>query len=1216
MIERGKKIYLCRPDRSIITQLNGVRTEGVVYTHQIKMQDVLTFEVDEYIDVDGRKVKSNGYDLLDVFMTLYLEDVGYFIMQHPVTQNDGISEYKSITAQSIDIEWVKRKWIGLRVNTGTDDSLEQLADDNLNELGFAKEFVTFYNPNNPQLSLIHQVLTKMPEWSVLNADIDSSLWAKKMRIDLQSTNLFNLMTQIVAPKVGCLILFDIQNLRIKAIAKENLDGSQYDTNIYISHRNLANEINMGITEDSVFTKLNCQGNDSLDFKDVNYNDASIVNYSYFMHEPYMSSALADKITAWQAWRDEHRDEFTQLSKDRASVNEDIYTVQYKLPIDATDWSQWDAMELDLLHENLDYYNALITSLQVSVDPDPQYDAEEKYIPWKKQDGTIDHDRYLSELYDLANGYGGYYTYYEVITYVIPNIETAIENAGDPEPQDYNKAYETDWKLYGIEELKGKQKRYEAILDSLSDYSKPWSELTTEEKAKYANDENMYNSNGRTKYVEVSGYLGDENTQGTLLYTLKALNTQLAQLKTRLSNIDEQRASLVETAKMSNEQWGLTTEELRIVATLTVDSDYVNNNILTTAVDTTITKIDREMELYEDSVNKLIELSQPQYSFTVGLDNLLGIDTFKRWKEDFKLLNFFRLGLKDDSSVKLRMVRYSYNPCEITEDLDIEFSSMITSKSGKSDLTDIIQNSAGVSSTGTISVGTGGADSQLQYMTSLLDVLTKSQIFKNSVTNIAGDVIEGTQLTVDSGYVSNLVSQFISAADINVGQITGTTAEFETLFSTYITGDYIVAETLKATSANFQRLTSEIIEVGKTKITNDVISAATIQGSQITGEIGQFATVNVSKLTGDFATFGTTISQYIQADQISGDFAEFGRIISPYIDAGTVTADAVIAALVEADAATVGDLSAKNAFIDYLNANLVLAKGITTDNLTANLATINVANVGQTFTSSLTTLASQAATSTITKAYIQSAVIGEISVADLATHTATAQQIVLISSDGTHPAIAFNNATQQFYDSNGRVRVQIGQDGNGDFNFVVVGADGSTALFDSTGIKQAGIPNSTIINNMIADNTIAEGKLAFSVMKQGDTIQLSQVYDGQSQFGAEYTTFKTGTEGRLSDIESQKMYRVEVTSDSGTVFISGSVGCILSARVYSWDEDITNTLSASSFAWRRKSMDTAGDNDWDDAHTGMKTVTITSADLDDQAMFSCEVTLADGTSASS
>ena len=43
--------------------------------------------------------------------------------------------------------------------------------------------------------------------------------------------------------------------------------------------------------------------------------------------------------------------------------------------------------------------------------------------------------------------------------------------------------------------------------------------------------------------------------------------------------------------------------------------------------------------------------------------------------------------------------------------------------------------------------------------------------------------------------------------------------------------------------------------------------------------------------------------------------------------------------------------------------------------------------------------------------------------------ALANQIVLISKDNK-PTIAFQESTQQFYDSKGNVRVQIGMDGKG------------------------------------------------------------------------------------------------------------------------------------------------------------------------------------------
>ena len=97
-----------------------------------------------------------------------------------------------------------------------------------------------------------------------------------------------------------------------------------------------------------------------------------------------------------------------------------------------------------------------------MDEDPKYDNDGNYIQRTDIDGNIDHEYYLEKLYEQANGYGGYYTYFEILNYIIPNIEIAIQNLGivDDKKKDYVKDYETNWELYGLEELKGIKSSYE------------------------------------------------------------------------------------------------------------------------------------------------------------------------------------------------------------------------------------------------------------------------------------------------------------------------------------------------------------------------------------------------------------------------------------------------------------------------------------------------------------------------------------------------------------------------------------------------------------------------------------------------------------------------------------------------------------------------------------------------------------------------------------
>ena len=1026
MIPRGKKIYLCRPDLSIITELNGVHTDEVEYNAHVKDFDELHITVDRYINVNGELVESNGYELLDVYLNLYLEDIGNFQMQTPLTTNDGFKETKTITAYSLDKEWEQHDWVGFKVNTGEPDSLEQLAEDNVDELGFAKEFVQFYRPDKKDLSLVHLLLTKMPSWSVRDEDIDPILWSKVSRFESDNSSIYAIATSIIAPKVECIWLFDTINRRVKAISKERLNDYTYDTNIFIGFRNLANMVDIDVDEDSVFTRFNARGDNDLKVLDVNFGDMRVMDYSYFMHEPYMSATLASKMQTWLDWRDNNREAYIALAKRTAELNNDIYEVKYRVPNDGVDWSQWDNMTEELLNQNLRYYNAELTFLQVSVDPNPQYDSEDNYIPWKNQSGQVDHDRYLQELYNLGNGYGGYYTYYEILHYIIPNIEIAIENLDVPESQkrDYIKEYETNWDLYGIEELQGKRDDYNNRLDTLSNYSKPWSQLTEEEKAAHMNSEAQYNADGRTLYLEYSGYLGDETTEGTLLYKLAQLKTELATYENQLETINTQTANMANHASYDYSGWNFTDAEKKIIDTLGHETDYTNNNILTTSVDTTITTIEMERELYDDAVSKLSEVSQPQYRFSVDLDNLLNIPEFEGWKERFQLLNFFRLGIRDDYSVKLRMIGYSYNPCEITDELNIEFSSMITSRSGRSDLTDLLNSEGNRASKNSISIGNGNASTDKEYLTDLLQLLTKSTVFKNSVSQIAGNIVVSSG--VDGGVIGAYVADYLKVAKIDVTNITGEEADFEALFAKYIDADEIVAD-----SGTFTNLRS------------DFLKAKT-------------------------AVFGQTASE------------------DTYII----------------------NLTAANATMDTNFAKSIIASKIT--------------------------------------------------VGDLATHNATADQIVLISENGD-PAIAFKNATQQFYDANGNVRVQIGQDGNGNFNFIVVGADGSTALFDSNGITQNGVPSGTIINRMIADSTvdqqgnrtgITKSKLAFDILEPNayGGIDITQVYDGGNNwFGTEYTSFKTGTNSAISALQqtvadlSDDVAAVELTGSQ--VFVQDSSGSL-------------------------------------------------------------------------
>ena len=151
------------------------------------------------------------------------------------------------------------------------------------------------------------------------------------------------------------------------------------------------------------------------------------------------------------------------------------------------------------------------------------------------------------------------------------------------------------------------------------------------------------------------------------------------------------------------------------------------------------------------------------------------------------------------------------------------------------------------------------------------------------------------------------------------------------------------------------------------------------------------------------------------------------------------------------------------------------------------------------------------------------------------------------------------------------------------------------------------------DGQIVADFITSGSLVANIIKAG----VIQSQDGSSWWDLEsgevmlraYATSKEVTEvsDRITTIEEQKMLRLVIISSNGNIFKNGNVKTLLSAKVYSWDEDITDTLDANQFIWTRVSEDTEADKVWNEQHFGgAKSVVITGADVKVRATFYCDL----------
>ena len=257
---------------------------------------------------------------------------------------------------------------------------------------------------------------------------------------------------------------------------------------------------------------------------------------------------------------------------------------------------------------------------------------------------------------------------------------------------------------------------------------------------------------------------------------------------------------------------------------------------------------------------------------------------------------------------------------------------------------------------------------------------------------------------------------------------------------------------------------------------------------------------------------------------------------------TQTLEAKTAKIEEAiiDVAYIKDLNAINASIQNLIAEdarinqAIINKAEITD-LTATNIKFDVGTGG---TLDLQTLLSKFVTGengqflnittdnvTISNAVIKDIIAKNISVEDLKAGRLSTNKINISSDDG---GITIVGPTMQFKDKSNKVRIQMGQDTQGNFNFILRGEDGTTTLIDHTGIKEKAIVDDLIKSNMVAADTIGEKQINYSSLITGlnkdnntSLIQASKVaidLTGQSLEVA-FNNLKSNVDGINSTVES-------------------------------------------------------------------------------------------------
>lgn len=1105
-------IYLAKPGKRLYCALGGIDTSTVSLSLKTNNTAELTFTVDKYIN----NIVTDGYEELDELMELYCDGIWFKIVDPPTINNDGLRETKEITAESYEIMLTQYKLKNFKINMGEEDSYEMMYQATHDTNKFYQ--IKFYDSENEDLSFLHLVLkhADVPGWHIgyvdnITPDDDGKLLPNNIcNFEVDDQNVYAFLTQEAAQAYKCVFEFDTVNMTINVYRPDSLGK---DTNVVLGFRNIQNSITISRDENLV-TQFYVEGLDDYNIDAVNFGDSVITDLSYFIREPYMDTSLQEKYNAWQSYRESRREEFINLSKEYNKNLEVLTELMNRVPID-TAQTNWFGKKVEDLKDAYNANMAIIKGLEaLYVDDEKNFDLEalKKSHDWplyesimnytlpsivaalQAQDETVEgfgkgniiscvnpivlgQDWYMvnpgtssfqtiqiddapaygitrgvkvtgtnggiyqhnisiepSQRYTLScfvKGSGTFYLGYnntgedrKNVAYNITSswtrvytsfnlssrlIDVAFTGTNDfticgmqlemsdspsqfgyfTQSENIIKAYETDWKLYGISELKVKISTYDSCIKELkkSGYADGYNPLSGYEEA--------YFTQMHQKYLD---YL---NLKDQAEAALKERQAEYD--KAKKPEIQEKRNQIAKDVllenfgKIQNKYSAFTDKETYIIKSLYSQSTYTNENIIVTTLDSTADAVDKSKVLYDDALEELYVESHPQYTYTDDVENVYALPEFKEYHEQLAVNDFVRVGITDTNYIKLRVIEITYNPCDLDESMEVTFSNMIQYKAKRND-----------------------------YNTLLNDALNTS--------NRNGGRVNSVNKSSTSDYVitSDAIKQIFSNPLFNSmlgGTVTGGTGSGGT-----ITAGMIVAELVKAKEGVFDKLTAD--------------------------------------------------TAFIK-----------------YLDANLISADTIATRVLNAEQANIEKLSAKIIESNQINADMINVKNLLAGN----------AGVGNLQAVHLT-----AQNVTIDQAVITDLIAKKMTVADLNTHTATADEFMIISSGKA--GIAFKNSTQQFYDSTGAVRVQIGQDGTGKFNFVVKNGD-KTALFDENGITQTGIPDNTIVNNMISDGTINKEKLSFTMVEPNEQggIDISQVYLDGKKFGQQYTSFKDQTTEQITNI---------------------------------------------------------------------------------------------------
>ena len=366
-------------------------------------------------------------------------------------------------------------------------------------------------------------------------------------------------------------------------------------------------------------------------------------------------------------------------------------------------------------------------------------------------------------------------------------------------EDEIKNYKTDYKLYGVTELKNLLEVYQNNLVRLQEYKKP-EEPTVSAYTYYSQCHQLYL---------------DYETQ---------YNACKAELEKRTKEYDNAVSAMTGYQKQMNDiahsvqrkTFGFTDEEERILQSLYKHTDIEDSNIIITDMMNTQDILNQHADLLYQATDQLYQYAHPQYTWKDTVNNIVGLEEFKNIYEPLKLFSFVHVEISDDTFLTLRIVSMSYNPCIYDGGLTITFSTITDYKNHRDDFSNLLNNSIR-SAKNSIQLGS------LNQSDTISNYIFTPEMIRSLLSN--GLVNRAISNSVSQNF-GTLTGSFLTANTISTKLLEADQANIDKLSSKMVTANVIETNLLNADQAFFDKLSSKVVSA-------DAVTAQLINANILT-----------------------------------------------------------------------------------------------------------------------------------------------------------------------------------------------------------------------------------------------------------------------------------------------------------------------------------------------------------------------------------------------